>query len=214
LLWHWIRAAMQERGTRFEDMAYNAALVAAGARELGLSLSAETQQELARHVRHGLAREVELTRVVRWLLEEQIPVALYGKGWNQFPEFAVHARAQVPRGLPHVRLLQESKVFLHINETNNLHPRVFECIAAGGFILCRETRVPDEFASCFVIGEEVITFSSRLDLVAAVRRAFTDEAWRKKTIEAGRKRVIAEHTVARRAEVLLEELKRLHGQVG
>ena len=158
------------------------------------------------------ARHVDRVRVAGALLDAGIPLALYGRGWDEIPRFRPFARGFVEPGEPLARAYCEHKVVLHINRHCNMHARVFEAIAAGGFLVARSDGdfdyTPGEIAENLAIGKEVTLFSDHQELVQIVRRAFVDEAWRQGVIRAGRERIRKHHTYACRARLMLEELRR------
>jgi spore maturation protein CgeB len=109
------------------------------------------------------------------------------------------------------RAYQETKVVLNCVPNHNVHPRVFEGISSGGFVLSRQNpndTLPHCFGSAFEIGQEALTFSSREELLGLVERAFTDEPWRQSIIAAGRARVLRDHTYVARARTILERIRR------
>jgi hypothetical protein len=155
-------------------------------------------------------RQAQRTEPVRWLKEAGVPLALYGRGWDRLPEFAAHARGEAWYGRELALAYQRSKVVLQVNANTNCHQRVFEGLAAGGFVVAKANpndHLPGELASQLRIGEEICVFATRSELVATVGRAFADEGWRREVIEAGRRRVLGEHTYTHRAREILTILR-------
>ena len=62
------------------------------------------------------------------------------------------------------------------------------------------------------VGSEVPVFDSREELLSLVRRAFEDDGWRDQHIEAGRHRVLAEHTYRHRAQRMLRDVLEVAGR--
>ena len=58
-----------------------------------------------------------------------------GDNWQLSPLNEPYGCEKIPAGAPLARFFQTSKVNLQINGDTNFHPRVLECLAAGGFVL-------------------------------------------------------------------------------
>ncbi|MBF0611558.1 MAG: glycosyltransferase family 1 protein [Magnetococcales bacterium] len=156
-------------------------------------------------------RELARMRMAEWLLQAGIPLALYGEGWDRFPHFAPFAKGILANGEPLVRAYQKHKVIMHVGRKLNLHNRVFEVIASGGFVLVRleeNDYQPGELNDHLTIGEEIIAYQNRPELITMVKRAFQDESWRQGIIQRGRQKVLAHESYACRANFLLAELRR------
>ena len=66
-------------------------------------------------------------------------LALYGKGWQNHPTLARHARGPAQHG-EHLRAIyQASAAHLHISVNTLMHQRVLECALSGGLPLCMLT---------------------------------------------------------------------------
>jgi hypothetical protein len=164
-----------------------------------------------------IARHVDRVRIADTLIAAGIPVALFGNGWSDIPRFAAHAKGIVAPGPALRELYQRHKVVLHINTRCNLHLRVLEASAAGGFVLARSEGdwdlgplgVNDHLA----VDRELCVFTDEADLVVKVRRAFTDEPWRQGFVQAARARVLRDHTYVERARTMLAEVERHLGVV-
>ncbi len=206
----WMETALEERGIGFQRASYYASLLREALSATGISTSSEIFDRLLFFVRQDFERWFHRRQTVRWVIEAGFPVALYGAGWGEDPAFAPYARGRVASGEELARVYQQSKVVLHVNNHYNCHQRVFECIASGGLVVargCPSDHTPGELADRLVIGSEVQVFSTRDELAALIGRAFADDAWRSSCIEAGRTRVIAEHTYVNRIEEILSDIR-------
>ncbi len=159
-----------------------------------------------------IARHVDRVRIADCILAAGLPLVLYGRGWADIERFAPHARGAIAPGEPLRRMYQGHKVVLHINTRCNLHPRVLEAGAAGGFVLARSDGdfdlVPGGVSDFLEVGRELCVFTDPADLVAKIRRAFTDEPWRQRFVQAARQRVRRDHTYAERARAMLDAVQR------
>lgn len=191
-------------------------LLAAAVRELGIEVPPDQAQQLAYDCLI-IARHVDRVRIADALLAAGIPVALFGNGWSEIPRFAPHARGVVAPGDALRELYQRHKVVLHINKRCNLHLRVLEASAAGGFVLARSEGDwdlgPLGVNDHLEVDRELCVFTDEADLVAKVKRAFTDEPWRQGFVQAARARVLRDHTYVERARTMLAEVERHLGVV-
>jgi spore maturation protein CgeB len=78
--------------------------------------------------------------------------------------------------------------------------RTFHIPACGGFLL--HQRTPDVL-ECFTEGEEIACFDTPEELVAKVQYYLKADAERRRIAEAGRRRCVAEHSLAHRADVII-----------
>ncbi|HEY0709018.1 MAG TPA: glycosyltransferase, partial [Polyangia bacterium] len=154
------------------------------------------------------ARRLDRIRIADAFLDNNLPIALYGKGWDEIPRFAPHHRGQVPGGAPLRKVLREHKVVLH--RGYNMHPRLLEGFAVGAFVLSQfadtDTQ-PGEICDQFEVGREVHLFKEPEEMVRLTHRALSDEPWRREVIEAARARIRANHTYASRARTIIEDLR-------
>jgi spore maturation protein CgeB len=205
-----IVALLEERGVGYLVPELYERLARDAASAAGLRLPAEELACVAAEIPAGIERSWDRRRVLRWLVEAGIPVALYGKGWDRDPEFARLSRGPLEPGAALAHAYRSHKVVLQVNQCLNTHPRVFEALGAGGFVLARRApsdTAPGELGSCLEDGREIAMFSTREQLVAQVRKAFSDEPWRRAIASAGQRRVRAEQTYQVRARELLAAVR-------
>lgn len=179
-------------------------------RELGVRPD-EAQLAELRFRATAVSRHVDRIRIADSILDAGLPLACYGRGWSEIDRFAPHARGCVQPGEGLRSLYQKHTVVLHVNTHCNVHPRVLEAMASGGFVLARSDGDYDYteggLADHFEIGREICLFRDSRDLVRKIQRAFEDDSWRQGFVEAGRTRVLASHTYHRRAETMLEAVR-------
>lgn len=97
-----------------------------------------------------------------------------------------------------INILNEAHVI------NNLSQRSFEPCAAGSIVLQEHTV---DLEKCFEIGKEILSFSNREELNENFDRILADSKFAKNIAQAGKKRVLAEHTFAHRLQKTLDALK-------
>jgi hypothetical protein len=184
--------------------------IRAAALALGIELVPSRLDE-ARLSVHLLARYVELTSVARWLVQAGLDVGLYGGGWSDIPDLASHARGVVRSGRDLSAVYSAAKLVLHINGTMNCHVRVFECLAAEGLPLCRSHAgdyEPGGLNDALRIGQEVLCFDGRQDLLDKISQLLGDEGYRQRLTRAGRRRVLDEHCMKHRMQRTLDEVRK------
>ena len=134
-----------------------------------------------------------------------------------------------PNGKPFDRLVQEEsrrinpeeyiKIFNATDVNLNLHssserdgvdpsgdfvnPRTFELAACGAFQLCDERQLLPELME---VGKEIITFSSREEMIAKMEYYLAHPEERRQVCERARARVIKDHSYERRLEQMLSTI--------
>lgn len=86
---------------------------------------------------------------------------------------------------------------------NQVKLRDFEVPGAGGFHLVEESK---DHAGLFDIGREIETWRTPAELIDKIRYYLANDTARAAIAEAGRRRVLAEHTWAHRFEFLFRQL--------
>ncbi|MBI3550322.1 MAG: glycosyltransferase [Elusimicrobia bacterium] len=144
------------------------------------------------------SREAALSAVA------DLGLSVWGPGWSAAADPAVRARVREERALPREEWLKayaaaDVVVNVHAQAVEGLNMRVWESLAAGA-CLVGDARADIER---FLPGA-VATFRDAGELRAVCSALLEDPARRRAQAEAGRKRVIENHTFLHRARVLLE----------
>lgn len=160
-------------------------------------------------------RRMERLWFMDCLLESGFQVAVYGEGWDQIAKYRPWHCGVVANGRPLAEAYQKHKVVLHTGL--NMHSRVMEAMAAGGFVVIRHDGadyLPGGLNDHLTIGEDILSFQDVPELQATIRRALSDEAWRQQVIARGRRLVLENESYRNRACQLLHSVeKRLDGLV-
>ncbi|MFI5009030.1 MAG: glycosyltransferase [Solirubrobacterales bacterium] len=139
-------------------------------------------------------------------------VAIYGKDWERVPEFAPHARGELP--YEDLALLYPSATLV-LDDTQGptlpygaLNARVFDALACGTLPITNcESGVRELFDEDFPVWDSPETLRARLDELLG------DEARRSELTARYRETVLTRHTYAHRAarlrEILIEHEQRL-----
>lgn len=150
------------------------------------------------------SRTAHREAVVRNLLE---PARVIGTDWSGLAASGFHRvmnRKISRRAL--IRLYQQHQAVLNVrNEANvehGLNQRSFEPLACGAVVL------NDDLADvplCFEPGREILVYRDADELNALVSRLHREPGFALKIAEAGRRRVLAEHTYAHRVQTILNQ---------
>ena len=134
------------------------------------------------------------------------PIDLYGRHWHRgtAPQ-QVHAR-RIPLERA-AELYARHQAALNLRHEHNivrgLNQRSFEALACGTPVLNDDLA---DIGRCFEPEREILVWKSRDELNALCDQVLADEAYARRIGEAGRRRVLAEHTYGHRARQLLAEL--------
>ena len=122
--------------------------------------------------------------------------------WGGIPNY----RGQAGHLREVVHIYRHSAINIDINriyQSDIITMRVFDVIASGGFILTEYTPALDDV---FDVGVEIATYRTMEELVEKVDYYLAHPQERQKIIDAGRARVLREHTMAHRADRMLSEI--------
>ncbi len=202
--------------TRFEalpeillEMGRIAPMLESALRELGLVASPEANRQLLYHALM-LARQQDREHVALQIVNAGLPLTVYGLGWDTLPEFAGKVGGVVPAGPALRHVYRQHRAVLHINRGCNIHPRVLETMCSGGLVLARWDPLDDEPGeTCDQLGDSLPLFHSKDEMLALLRRAVTDDAFRTELVLRGQARVLADHTYQARARKIIGDLAAL-----
>jgi spore maturation protein CgeB len=143
-------------------------------------------------------------RVVNYLQRRGVAVETYGQGW---PSGRVSQEEMI-------RLFNASKVNLNLSNSSwNIHTlfrgrqqikgRNFEIPGCGGFLM---TNYADGLERYFRLGEEVVCFTNKRDLLEKINYYCTHDDEREEIARKGYERTLAEHTYQRRFNALFDAM--------
>jgi hypothetical protein len=75
--------------------------------------------------------------MLQWASQTDLPLALYGTGWDTHPTLAEYAKGPLAHGPALAEVCRNSLINLQATISGNIHQRVFEGTASGGFFLLR-----------------------------------------------------------------------------
>ncbi|OAT80383.1 hypothetical protein A6M21_13525 [Desulfotomaculum copahuensis] len=88
----------------------------------------------------------------------------------------------------------------------SVNQRVFDVLAAGGFVVTHHQPDLDKF---FKVGKEICSYRSKNELIKRIKHYLTCPDDRQEIIDAGRARVLKEHTYELRAKYLIDIMEKV-----
>lgn len=143
--------------------------------------------------------------MVEVLRREGIDVACFGHGWPAGPVEAKRISEIVRASRISLSFSEGSRKGTGGTGDRQIKARVFEVPGYGGCLLTEQTPNLEKY---FRLGEEVLTFEGRDELVGAVKSLLADSERRDAIARRGFERVSREHTYDRRFDELLGALSR------
>lgn len=154
------------------------------------------------------------------LLQQGIPVHIWGYGWQEDPESVKkHVGITIPSHLLHgylpyketARIYHESKIVLGVqNAEDQVSQRTFEIVGSGGLMLANRTKSLQEL---FQDGEEVLLSASVEETVRFVLAYLDRREVRQAIGRRGREKILKEHTYRHRLAAIwpkvLQEMNRM-----
>jgi spore maturation protein CgeB len=135
-------------------------------------------------------------------------VRIYGHRWDQAPQqLARWVQVEPVYGRKKTVIYGASRLSLHVRGPHMFDGenfRVFEVAACGGVVLARYS--PD-LERCFDLRNEVVLFNEPTDLRTTLTHYLSHPDELLQVAEAGRRRVLAEHTYGHRAATIIEHLR-------
>ena len=121
-------------------------------------------------IAHMLLREMFVAALAEFRL------GLFGDGWQDVPQVADQAQAEIINGPALREAIHQSHLNLYLHTWTVHHPRLYDTAAAGGALLVG--RVPEQYGldEVFEVGREVDSFGSIAELKQKVRRYLDDPA--------------------------------------
>jgi spore maturation protein CgeB len=111
---------------------------------------------------------------------------------------------------------QGTKITVDINRLvirDGFTQRVFDCLAAGGFVITSHKKVVEELFSRSGPSQEIAVFTNETDLRRQIDYFLKHDDERRAIAERGRKKVLAQHTYAHRIGEMFAMMRREIGKV-
>ncbi|MCF7957522.1 MAG: glycosyltransferase [Phycisphaerae bacterium] len=139
-------------------------------------------------------------------------VRLYGKDWDKYPQLSRLSPGPAGHKKELNCVYNFSRISLHINHVNTMHPRIAECGLAGGFIMAADIPENKDWESArnyYQPDKELVFFDGPDDMVEKCRYYLAHRQERQAIAENLHKRVLAEQTIDIAAGTMLDKWKQL-----
>ncbi len=130
-------------------------------------------------------------------------VAWGDEGWAQLAQIGVEYRGSAGHADELTRIYNASSINLDINriyQSNIITMRVFDVLAAGGFVLAEHSSA---LAEAFVVGHEVDSYHNLGELQEKIEHYLAHPEEAREIARRGRARVLREHTIEARLKHML-----------
>jgi GT2 family glycosyltransferase len=152
-----------------------------------------------------------LRPMMRDLAGGEHDLAVWGGGWHGLiPDRWVVAEHVPNHELRHIYSSAEIVLCDHwedMREHGYVSNRIYDALACGAFLISDAVEGLEE-----IVGDAVVTYRTPEELAALITRFLADPEERSRRAAHGRERVLASHTFAQRADVLLEQLDTITGE--
>jgi spore maturation protein CgeB len=111
---------------------------------------------------------------------------------------------------------QQTKISVDINRIvvrDGFTQRVFDCLAAGGFVITSYKKVVEEFFKTSGPGQEIVMFSNEKELRDKIDYFLAHDGERKEIAARGREQILAEHTYKNRVDEIIKIVGREFGKL-
>lgn len=149
----------------------------------------------------------KMRQVVADALSKNLPVSIFGTGWEKLLPPGCIAGSFIPNHLLH-EYYAGAKIVLNdqwpdMEREGFVSNRVFDIALSGGFVISRDFRRSG-------IGGELVTYRDADDLDRLCRKWLEADVERREVAEHLRQVVLASHTFTHRAAALLKVIETLH----
>ena len=152
----------------------------------------------------------QMRQVVSDAISKNLPVSIFGAGWDRFLPPGRIAGTYIPNHLLH-QYYAGAKIVLNdhwpdMEREGFISNRIFDVALSGGFVISRN------FKGSGIFRDELVTYRDADNLDQLCRKWLSDEAQRRNMAERLRQDVLANHTFSHRANDLLEVIDALHNR--
>lgn len=152
-------------------------------------------------------RRPERVELVKYLCQNGLNVACYGKGWALMSEENLTTHSEV-HGLEYIRALSSGKAYLSFSQTAagyfNLKIGALDAMALGIPVVTEDF---PEMREIFKANEEVTLYSTKEEALVRIRSLVEDPVNLVKLGNRGQDRVFADHTWTSRWSQILQDIQ-------
>lgn len=148
---------------------------------------------------------------LEWIAQEGYDLRIYGRGWETHPRLSKYAQGIANNGQELCKIYNSSQINLQIHHVHNLHPRLTDGLASGGFFLVKYHPVDyeqGELVSYFDIDKDIVRFKGKADLLKKVEFYLNHSEERSSITERARKNVLEKLTYAGSMQFVIDAVKK------
>lgn len=156
----------------------------------------QSRESMIEALEHGVAPRLTWKHIVQSLIDNDITVDIYGRGWPETSAAHIHPPATLEE---QVAVLRQSKMMIHVDLHGAVSASAMLAAGNGAVLLARShprDGKPGGLCSLLKKDEEMVRFSHVRDLVHSIRRLLRNDAKRQKIAANAIKRCRAEHLPA------------------
>jgi len=171
----------------------------------------KTRAYILSHFYHKIGNAFFRQLPLEWIAREGYDIRIYGTGWDKHPRLSKYARGVVSNGEEVCKVYNASKVNLQIHHLHNLHQRLIDGIASGGFFLIKYHPVDykkGELSDYFDINKDVVRFKGKIDLLKKVKFYLTHPEKRKLIVKRAQKKVLERLTYTSCMKFVIDTVKK------
>lgn len=165
-------------------------IIGASADCFGLHVTEDGLKLLAEDMYYWFNQRVYRQALVDWILDAGFTnIKLWGNGWKDNPKYAPYAMGPAENGETLSKIYQASKIVVGNNIMTTAAARAWETMLSGGFYLSNYIPEEDDITDIrkiITVGEDVIMFYDKEDLVNKLHYYLEHEEERQLMIEKGR----------------------------
>lgn len=168
-------------------------------------------EDIRINIGNSLCRGTFTEWIVEWLADLNYTFHLWGNDWDKISKFQPYAKGAALNGKILAQIYNSAKINIYVHPCVTVHPRVFDSIASGGFMLIKKISGGRDLAPIDTLlseGEGYIFFDNRADFEKKVKYYLSHDKERIEIIKRGQKAVFEKCTVAVGAQKILDILSK------
>ena len=147
---------------------------------------------------------------LEWVAEDGYDLRLYGRNWQNHPRLSKYAQGIARNGQELCRIYNASQINIQVCAGGNLHPRLIDGLASGGFFLVKyhpSDHEEGELAGYFDMDKNIIEFRGKDDLLKKVRFYLDHPEERRLAVERTRRKVLEKLTYPVGMQSVIDKVK-------
>jgi len=164
---------------------------------------------------HDIGNAFRRQPPLEWVAEEGYNLKLYGRGWENHPRLSKYAQGIAQNGRELCKIYNASQINIQVLAGGNLHPRLIDGLASGGFFLVKYHPSDHEeggLAGYFDMDKNIIEFRGKDDLLRKVSFYLDHPEERRSITERARKKVLEKLTYPVGMQSVIDKVRKHIGR--